>query len=248
MPDMPSDWYCPYRIDHLEDQAITGYALGIDAVQALYLAMIRAGQTMADRPESLTFHDMPTFGLPRVIDQLTPVATAAAVEVTEDLGEIAGPALTLEAKARFEALLEEYRRRLIGSLTDLTEDEARRSLVPSRTTLLGLVKHLTYVETFYFMHRVTGQSLKDLGVASTPDRSFVLTDDDTIASVSAAYQRACAASQDAGRRLGNADSAPGGAMTSWDIYERTLRDLIQHCGHADILREQVIAARQRSSR
>ncbi len=31
-------------------------------------------------------------------------------------------------------------------LEGLTEEQARRSLVPSRTTLLGLVKHAAFVE------------------------------------------------------------------------------------------------------
>ena len=36
------------------------------------------------------------------------------------------------------------------SLDALTEEEARLRLVPSKTTLLGLVKHVTYVEGVWF--------------------------------------------------------------------------------------------------
>ena len=39
---------------------------------------------------------------------------------------------------------------LHDSLNDLTEDEARRHLVPSKSTLLGLVKHVTFVEGVWF--------------------------------------------------------------------------------------------------
>jgi len=35
-------------------------------------------------------------------------------------------------------------------LDGLTEEQVRRSLVPSRTTLLGLVKHATFVEKVWF--------------------------------------------------------------------------------------------------
>ena len=46
------------------------------------------------------------------------------------------------ARAQFEVFLDEHRGQLNGCLDGLTEEQVRRSLVPSRTTLLGLVKHL----------------------------------------------------------------------------------------------------------
>src|SRR5215471_4702424 len=45
------------------------------------------------------------------------------------------------ARTQFEVFLDEHRRELNRCLDGLTEEQARRSLVPSRTTLLGLVKH-----------------------------------------------------------------------------------------------------------
>ena len=54
-----------------------------------------------------------------------------------------------------------------GSLDGLEETEARTRLVSSRTTLLGLVKHVTFVERFWFGHILEGWALKDPGVAST---------------------------------------------------------------------------------
>ena len=47
------------------------------------------------------------------------------------------------ARAQFEAFLDEHRGELNRCLDGLTEEQARQSLVPSRTTLLGLVKHAT---------------------------------------------------------------------------------------------------------
>jgi hypothetical protein len=41
-----------------------------------------------------------------------------------------------------EGFLELHRGLLPGKLAGLGEDEVRRSLVPSRTTLIGLLKHL----------------------------------------------------------------------------------------------------------
>lgn len=155
--------------------------------------------------------------------------------------------LTGDVRAGVEAMLEEHRILLHDCLEDMGEEEARRSLVPSRTTLLGLVKHVTYVEKFYFDHSITGRSLEELGVASTPDRSFVLTRKDTIASVRAAYLIACAESRQIVAPLGFGEPATGRTEQSvWTVHLRALRDFIQHCGHADILREQILAARNRS--
>ncbi|MFY0408643.1 DinB family protein [Solicola sp. PLA-1-18] len=154
-------------------------------------------------------------------------------------------AWTDDLRARHEELLEEYRTSLRGQLDGLTEEEARRSLVPSRTTLLGLVKHVTYVERFYFDHLVTGRSLKEIGVASTPDRSFVLRKTDTIETVLAAHAETCDASRRTLADLAFGDVVDGarGERTVWALVLQVVRELAHHSGHADILREQVLAAR-----
>ena len=72
-------------------------------------------------------------------------------------------------------------------MVNATEAEARRCLVPSRTTLLGLVRHVTYVERVWFNQALTGRSLRELGAPSTPDRSFTLRKTDTIDSVRQAH-------------------------------------------------------------
>lgn len=155
-----------------------------------------------------------------------------------------GPTLTRDLRARLDTMLDEHRAALHDCVEGLSEEEARRSLVPSKTTLLGLVKHVTYVEKFYFDHCVTGRSLKELGVANTPDRSFVLTRKDTIASIQAAHRVACDESRQLAAGLDFDEVVTGrSAQPVWSVYLRTLRDLTQHCGHADILREQILAAR-----
>jgi hypothetical protein len=87
------------------------------------------------------------------------------------------------ARAQFEVFLDEHRSELNGCLDGLTEEQARRSLVPSRTTLLGLVKHATVVEKVWFDEAITCRSRAKTGIPATPDESFILRDDDTIATV-----------------------------------------------------------------
>jgi Protein of unknown function (DUF664) len=147
-------------------------------------------------------------------------------------------------KAQFDAFLDEHRRALHDCLEGLTEEQARRSLVTSRTTLLGLVKHATFVEKVWFDEAVTCRSRAEIGIPATPDESFLLEDDDTIATVREAYVEACTASRRATADLTVDDVLRGnrrGPLPLRWIYLHVLRELAQHAGHADILREQVLA-------
>ncbi len=165
-----------------------------------------------------------------------PQVTTPAIPSAEDV-------LEEPEKVQFEAFLDEHRIALDACLDGLTEQQARRSLVPSKTTLLGLVKHATFVEKVWFIETVTCRSRDELGIQAGPDESFDLQDTDTVATVLKAHGEACQAS-----RLAVADLAPddlvhgnrrGSLPLRW-VYLHVLRELAQHCGHADILREQVL--------
>ena len=147
-------------------------------------------------------------------------------------------------RVRLDELLDGYRTALHDSLDGLTEDEARARLVPSKTTLLGLLKHVTYVEGVWFDQAVTGRTYADIGIANTPDRSFVLTRADSVASVREAHRRRCDRSRHTMTTLALDHVVDGrGERTVWSLYLQVLRELAQHAGHADILREQVLAGR-----
>ena len=157
----------------------------------------------------------------------------------------AEPGWTTDLRGRVDELLDEYREALQASLDDLSEDEARLRLVPSKTTLLGLLKHVTYVEGVWFDQAVTGRSYADIGIADTPDRSFTLAEDDTIATVRAAHRARCAASRPALTALAMDARVDGrGDHAVWALLLQVLRELAQHAGHADILREQILARRE----
>jgi hypothetical protein len=146
-------------------------------------------------------------------------------------------------RAQFEAFLDEHRRELNGCLDGVTEEQARRSLVPSRTTLLGLVKHATFVEKVWFDEAVTCRPRAEIGIAATPDESFILQDNDTIATVQQAHREACQSSRRATSSMGLDDILRGnrrGPLPLRWVYLHMLRELAQHCGHADILREQLL--------
>ncbi|MEU7634064.1 DUF664 domain-containing protein [Nocardia sp. NPDC049220] len=79
-----------------------------------------------------------------------------------------------------------------GALDGLTEKQARRRLVLSATTLLGLLEHVTWMRRVWFEECVGGTSRRELGLARSPDESFRFAVDDTVASVTAAHREACA--------------------------------------------------------
>ena len=121
-----------------------------------------------------------------------------------------------DERTQLDAFVEEYRSALESTLNGLTEEQARRHLVSSATTLLGLLKHVTWMQRVWFEECVGGTSRREIGLVQSAEQSFRLTDDDTV-----------------GHRAGP-------RTLRW-VYLQVLRELAHHCGHADILREQVLA-------
>jgi hypothetical protein len=159
-------------------------------------------------------------------------------------GTFADDVIDQPARVQFEVFLDEHRSELTDCLDGLTEEQARRSLVASRTTLLGLVKHATFVEKVWFDEAISCRTRAEIGIPVTPDESFVLDGTDTIATVQAAHRQACADSRAAAAALALDDLVHGnrrGPLPLRWVYLHVLRELAQHCGHADILREQLLA-------
>jgi len=150
-----------------------------------------------------------------------------------------------DERSQLEAFLEEYRDAIERTIDDLTDDQARRRLVPSATTLLGLLKHVTWMQRIWFEECVGGSPRRELGLVAGPEASFQLAADDTVASVVAAHAQACATARAAvvGMPLEAVVTGhrSGPRNLRW-VYLQVLRELIHHCGHADVLREQILAS------
>ncbi|WP_299575924.1 DinB family protein [uncultured Williamsia sp.] len=147
-------------------------------------------------------------------------------------------------RRRIDDLIDEHRDHLAESLDGLTDEEARRSLVPSRTTLLGLLKHVTFAQRIWYDQDITGRSRADMGLPEAAEDSWILDDTDTIESVLSGFLTVCAESRLAIASMG-LDTIVTGRRPHplWDSHLHVLRELAHHCGHADILREQILAAR-----
>ncbi len=145
------------------------------------------------------------------------------------------PNWTQDLRLRLDELLDTYRDAFRASLEGLSEEETRERQVPSKTTLLGLLKHVTYVEGVWFDQAVTGRTAGEVGIATSPDRSFTLTKSDTIESVLAAHMKRCDQSRKTMSTLSLDDVVVGrDQRTVWALHLQVLRELAQHAGHADI--------------
>jgi len=138
------------------------------------------------------------------------------------------------------AFLDFQRSCVFKKVEGLDEEQLRRRLVVSDTTLLGLVKHAADGERWWFAHHVGGDpTYADL------DWTMVVPADVPASAVIADYR---AAIEEADRHLAEIDSAETlTKLAVGDDGPKTLRwvlahknaEIARHLGHMDILREQI---------
>lgn len=154
--------------------------------------------------------------------------------------------LLADERATLQAFVDDQRREIAALLDDVTEEEARRGLVPSLTTLASIVKHCAFVEMVWFQVGLAGRTRAELGIPEEADASWVLDDADTVESLLAAYAGACAESDRIASHHGLDDLVlhnRRSPLTLRWVYAHMIRELARHAGHGDILREQIDAAR-----
>ena len=130
------------------------------------------------------------------------------------------------------ALLQYQRESFARKLTGVNETAARRSLVPSGTTLLWLARHMARAESLWVEERFAG------GRAGVADD--VVRVNDTVAGAIATY-RATWARVDALVAMADLDDPWQQAGTEpvnlrW-VLLHLIEETARHAGHADILRE-----------
>jgi hypothetical protein len=72
-------------------------------------------------------------------------------------GDVRPPEVTADEKATLLVFLDYLRDAVAAKLAGVSEQDARRRLVPSGTSLLWLVKHLTAVECAWFLYAFAGE-------------------------------------------------------------------------------------------
>lgn len=144
-------------------------------------------------------------------------------------------------KEMLEAFLDYHRDTLLMKCKGLSDEELRRPMVVSGTNLLGLIKHLGYVERWWFQEVFAAQDPEFPSSDEDPDAEFRIEESDSTESIIDFYRGECAKSR----------VIVSGAMPE-DIAkhsksERSLRWILihmieetsRHNGHVDILREMI---------
>ena len=156
--------------------------------------------------------------------------------------------VTGDEKPMLSAFLDRYRETMIWKLNGLSTEQAAQRIVPSPTTLLGLVKHLAYVERFWFQLRFAGEKVSFPWTDEEDDQDpeWRIDPGDSIENVTALYQDEVARSREIVARASLDDLEKySGPATAQPQNPRSLRwimihmidETARHAGHADILRE-----------
>lgn len=148
--------------------------------------------------------------------------------------------LTGEEKASLHASLDRHRDAVLWKLEGLDDEQLRRQVVPSGTSLLGLVKHLGSVEYGWFCHTF-GRSTEPLPLdEEDPEADLRVESDETTADIVGLYTRARAAADEVIAELSVEDlgTAWFGEQVSmrW-VLIHMLEETARHAGHMDIARE-----------
>jgi hypothetical protein len=144
------------------------------------------------------------------------------------------PVIVSGEKETYLAFLGYLRQSVVRKLAGVSEEDARRRLVASDTTLLGVVNHLVFVEVYWSQRRLAGAEVVLHG------DGFELEPTDTVESVCHRYE-------EAGRRTDELVAASAdldqvlirgrhGLTLRW-MLAHLLEETARHAGHLDIVRE-----------
>ena len=157
------------------------------------------------------------------------------------------PPLIAGERESLEAWLDFHRVTLLTKCTGLTAEQLkRRPVEPSGLSLLGLVRHMTGVERWWFRIHGTGQDMPfPYTSRDNPDGDFDDLDTADAQADLAAYQEEIELARAATRDKLLDDVVPSHGHhpdrardIRW-IYLHMIEEYARHNGHADLLRERV---------
>ncbi len=151
-------------------------------------------------------------------------------------------------KETLEGFLDYYRAVIVRKVAGLSLEDASRPLVSSGTSLLGVVKHLGYVERGWFQSGIEGKSFEVPWTDEDPDADFRIEPGETIEGVVAWYREQCALAREVVAAAPDLDALEqrireGRPRRSlrW-ILVHMIEETARHAGHMDIIREQIDGA------
>ena len=156
------------------------------------------------------------------------------------------PEHVADERTQLDRVLDEQRAEVAAILDGLTEAEARTRLVPSLTTPIGLVAHATFVEQVWFHVAFAGRSRRELCLPDDAEASFVVPPGRGLEDVRADFLRVCTEARAIAADRGLDDVARHNRRSPvslrW-VQLHLVREHARHCGHGDVLREQLLRDR-----
>lgn len=140
------------------------------------------------------------------------------------------------------AFLKFQRHCVLKKAEGLGDEQLRRPVLPSGTSILGLIQHLTGAERYWFEHTLGGgEEPADDALSMTVPRDR--SPDAVIEDYRAAIVAGDKAIEAAGHPEALSAIPVGGAPASvrW-ILQHMTTETARHAGHADIIREQIDGA------
>jgi uncharacterized damage-inducible protein DinB len=142
--------------------------------------------------------------------------------------------------------LDHYRRTLLEICHGLSEEELRKPMVPSGTSLLGLVKHLAYTEYGWFQEIIANEKFDYPFDTEDTDADFRIEEGERSEDIFNLYRRACDRSRRAFEEASLDDTVKNPERSAdynvrW-VVVHMIEETARHAGHADIIREQLDGA------
>ncbi len=137
--------------------------------------------------------------------------------------------------------LDFLRATMLWKVDGLSDEDLRRSMTHSGVTMLGMIKHLAYVERYWFGAIMAGEDVWLPYAASDPDADWRIEPEETTAEIVALYHRETETARRIVARFAWDDVAvsPKRQVSLGWILTHMVEETARHCGHADILREQI---------
>ncbi len=139
------------------------------------------------------------------------------------------------------AILDNNRDVIVWKLDGMTRDQALLPIVASGTSLLGLVKHLAYVERWWFDDFFAGNEVAYPWTDEDPDADFRIENDESIDDIVSRYTAAVQRSNEITARAEMDDLSVrerrGEHFALRWIVAHMIEETARHAGHADIARE-----------
>jgi hypothetical protein len=168
-----------------------------------------------------------------------PIIYVSAMTTSEPRADLRPPGLDADEKTTLLTFLDYLREAVLAKVDGAPEPAVRTAGVPSGTSLLQLIKHLTAVELNWFVWAYEGAGHERW------DDEGVVHADDTVSDLADAYREAIARADEVALACTDLDRPGARSLREtappsmrW-VLVHMIEETARHAGHADILREQI---------